>query len=223
MAVRYLDDYHYYWYETLQRSNEENWWERLKTYLQKQETYEVWFEKYKKLFSGPERLTVEVVESKEQYLPNDKFGITVSINLTYPTAEILDAMKSLLQEHQTTRVGTPDFDDCADVFQLASQPDYHTLKVLLDVYDLLNVSEELRPTLYEVGVQLKLSLQSVITHNDSPKDIRDKTTAMNSLVSRYYRWSRELIKNAEEGFFPIYGTIKKPKRNELGFFIHTRN
>lgn len=63
-------------------------------------------------------------------------------------------MKNLLQEHQTTRVGTPDFDDCADVFQLASQPDYHTLKVLLDVYDLLNVSEELRPTLYEVGVQI---------------------------------------------------------------------
>lgn len=223
MAVRYLDDIYYYWYETLQRSNDENWWERLKTYLQKQETYEVWCEKYKALFSGPERLPVELVKSKEQYLPNDKFGITVSINLTYPTVEILEAMKNLLQVHQTTRVGTPDFDDSADVFQLASQPDCPTLKILLDVYDLLNVSEELRPTLYEIGVQLNLSPQSVITNNESPKDMRDKTTAMNSLVSRYYRWSRELIKNAEEGFFPVYGTIKKPKRNELGFFIHTRN
>ena len=223
MTVRHLDDHHYYWYETLQRSNEDNWWGRLTTYLQKQETYEVWFDKYKKLFSGPERLPVEVVKSKEQYLPNDKFGITVSINLTYPTVEILDAMKNILQIHQTSRVGTPDLDDWADVFQLASQPDCLTLKILLDVYDLLNVSEEVRPTLYEVGVQLKLSPQSVITQDDTPKDIRDKATAMNSLVSRYYRWSRELIKNAEEGFFPVYGTIKKPKRNELGFFIHTRH
>lgn len=223
MAVKYQNDIHYYWYETLQRSNEENWWERLKTYLQKQETYELWSEKYKALFSGPERLPIEVVQNKEQYLPNDKFGITVSINLTYPTIEILDAMKNLLQTHQTTRVGTPDLDDCSDVFQLASQPDCATLKILLDVYDLLNVPEESRPSLYDVGVQLDLSPQSVIADNDSPKDIRDKTTAMNSLVSRYYRWSRELIKNAEEGFFPVYGTIKKPKRNELGFFIHTRN
>lgn len=222
MAVRDVDDPHYYWYETLQRSNEEDWWERLKTYLQKQATYEEWYEKYKDLFSGPERLIVGVVENKEQYLPNDKFGITVSINLTYPTSEIVDAIKNLLQEHQTTRIGTPDFDDSADVFQLASQPDCRTLKILLDVYDLLNVSEESKPTLYEVGVQLELSPKSVITDDDTPKDIRDKTTAMNSLVSKYYRWSRELIKNAEEGFFPVYGTIKKPKRNELGFFIHTR-
>lgn len=222
MAVKYLDDPYYYWYETLQRSNDENWWSRLKTYIQKQDTYEAWYEKYKDLLSVPERLPVEIVENKEQYLPNNKFGITVSINLTYPTSEILDALKNLLQEHQNTRVGTPDLDDSADVFQLSSKPDCPTLKVLLDVYDILNVAEELKPSLYEVGVQLDLSPKSVIADDDTPKDIRDKTTAMNSLVSKYHRWSRELIKNAEEGFFPVYGTIKKPKRNELGFFIHTR-
>lgn len=223
MAVKYVNDPHYYWYETLQRSNEDNWWKRLKTYVHKQPTYEVWVEKYKDLLSVPERLPVEIVESREQFLPNNKFGITVSINLTYPTNEILDAMKNLLQAHQNTRVGSPDLNDWADVFQLASIPDCPTLKVLLDVFDLLNVPEELQPTLYEVGVQLDLSPKSVIADDDSPKDIRDKTTAMNSLVSKYYRWSKELIKNAEEGFFPIYGTIKKPKRNELGFLIHTRS
>lgn len=223
MAVKYVEDPHYYWYETLQRSDEGNWWKRLKTYIHKQDTYEQWYEKYQDLLSVPERLPVEIVANKEQYLANNKFGITVSINLTYPSNEILEAIKNLLQEHQNTRVGTPDLDDTADVFQLASQPDCPTLKILLDVYDILNVAEEAQPSLYEVGVQLDLSPKSVIAEDDTPKEIRDKTTAMNSLVSKYYRWSKELIKNAEEGFFPIYGTIKKPKRNELGFFVHTRN
>lgn len=220
MAVRDVDNPHYYWYETLQRSNEENWYNKLKSHLEKVDTYEEWYGKYKSLFSGPTRAPVYIIQNVAQYAPIDQYGLAISIQLAYPASEILESVKNLLKEHQTTHRRRPEFDDWADVFELASQPDCPTLKILLDVYDLLNVADDVKPTLYEVGVQLKLSPKSVITSDDTPKDIRDKTTAMNSLVSRYHRWSRELIANAEEGFFPVYGTIKKPKRNEHGFFIH---
>ncbi len=220
MAVKYIEDPYYYWYETLQRSNEENWYDRMKSNLKQFDTYEAWYENYKKLFTVHAGSPVYVIDDINQYEHNDQYGLTVSIQLTYPANEILDAVKNILKEYQNPHRGRPQLDDLGDIFQLASMADYSTLKILLDVYDLLNVSEELKPSFYEVGVELDLSPKSVIEPGDSPKDIRDKTTTMNSLVSKYHRWSKELISNAEEGFFPVYGTIKKPKRNELGFLIN---
>ncbi len=223
MAVKNLDDPYYYWYETLQRSNDENWNANLKKNLEKLDSYEDWYRKHKALFTGLPRAPVYIIENINQYNPNAKIGLAVSIQLDYPASEILEAVKHVLKEHQTTQRGRLEIQDWADVFEFSSQPDCPTLKILLDVYDELNVPDEVKPTLYEVGERLNLSPKSVITSDDTPKEIRDKTTAMNSLISKYHRWSRELISNAEEGFFPAYGTIKKPKRNEHGYFIHSKN
>jgi hypothetical protein len=219
MAVKYLEDPYYYWYGTLRRSDEANWYDRMKANLKLFDTYEEWYETYKKSFAVHADTPVFVIDDLKQYEPNNQYGLTVSIQLTYPANEILDAVKNLLKEYQSPHRGRLNWDDLGDIFQLSSVADCPMLKILLDVYDLLNVPEASKPTFYEVGVQLELSPKSVIEEGDSPKDIRDKTTTMNSLVSKYYRWSKELIANAEEGFFPVYGTIKKPKRNELGFLI----
>jgi hypothetical protein len=219
MAVKYLEDPYYYWYETLRRSDEANWYDRMKANLKLFDTYEEWYETYKKSFAVHADTPVFVIDDLKQYEPNNQYGLTVSIQLTYPANEILDAVKNLLKEYQSPHRGRLNWDDLGDIFQLSSVADCPTLKILLDVYDLLNVPEASKPSFYEVGMQLELSPKSVIEESDSPKDIRDKTTTMNSLVSKYYRWSKELIANAEEGFFPVYGTIKKPKRNELGFLI----
>jgi hypothetical protein len=219
MAVKYLEDPYYYWYGTLRRSDEANWYDRMKANLKLFDTYEEWYETYKKSFAVHADTPVFVIDDIKQYEPNNQYGLTVSIQLTYPANEILDAVKNLLKEYQSPHRGRLNWDDLGDIFQLSSVADCPTLKILLDVYDLLNVPEASKPSFYEVGVKLELSPKSVIEEGDSPKDIRDKTTTMNSLVSKYYRWSKELIANAEEGFFPVYGTIKKPKRNELGFLI----
>lgn len=220
MNVKYIEDPYYYWYKTLQRSNGANWYDRMKSNITKVDTYEDWNEKYKKLFTSQAGSPVYVIDNIKEYEHNDHYGLTLSIQLTYPANEILDAVKNILKDYQNPHRGRPKLDDLGDIFQLASAADCATLKTLLDVYDLLNVSEELKPSFYEVGDQLGLSPNSIIEAGDTPKDIRDKTTTMNSLVSKYHRWSKELIANAEEGFFPVYGTIKKPKRNELGFLIH---
>lgn len=220
MAVKYLEDPYYYWYETLRRSDEANWYDRMKANLKQFDSYEAWYETYKKYFTVHAGSPVYVIDDIKQYEPNDQYGLTVSIQLTSPANEILEAVKNILKEYQNPHRGRLNMDDLGDIFQLSSIADCPTLKILLDVYDLLNVPDESKPSFYEVGVQLELSPKSVIEEGDSPKDIRDKTTTMNSLVSKYHRWSKELIANAEEGFFPVYGTIKKPKRNELGFLIH---
>ena len=219
MAVKYLEDPYYYWYETLQRSNQANWYDRMKLKLKQFDTYEAWYETYRKFFSVDAGSPVFVIDDSKQYEPNYLYGLTVSLQLNYPANEILDAVKNILKEYQNSHRGRLSADDLGDIFQLSSIADCPTLKVLLDVYDLLNVPDESKPSFYEVGMQLKLSPKSVIEPGDSPKEIRDKTTTINSLVSKYHRWSKELIANAEEGFFPVYGTIKKPKRNELGFLI----
>lgn len=219
MAVKYLEDPYYYWYETLQRSNQANWYDRMKLKLKQFDTYEAWYETYRKFFSVDAGSPVFVIDDSKQYEPNYLYGLTVSLQLNYPANEILDAVKNILKEYQNSHRGRLSADDLGDIFQLSSIADCPTLKVLLDVYDLLNVPDESKPSFYEVGMQLELSPKSVIEPGDSPKEIRDKTTTINSLVSKYHRWSKELIANAEEGFFPVYGTIKKPKRNELGFLI----
>lgn len=219
MSLKNIEDPYYYWYETLQRSDTANWYDGMKANLTKSDTYEEWYRKYNAYFiKNNESSAACVIDSQKQYEASDPYRLLISIQLNYPTNEIVEAVKNILKDQQSFQRSDPDVIDLGTVFQFASNPDCPTLKTLLEVYDLLNV--ESQPTLYDVGVQLELSPKSVIDNEDSPKDKRDKTTTMNSLVSKYYRWSKELIANAEEGFFPVYGTIKKPKRNEFGFLIH---
>lgn len=82
------------------------------------------------------------------------------------------------------------------------RPDVDSLRTILAVWKLRNAPKSKMPTLYEIGVELKLNPTAIIKSDDPPHTKRDKRNVMNATVGRYQRWGKNIILNAALGIFP---------------------
>lgn len=82
------------------------------------------------------------------------------------------------------------------------RPDVKSLRISLDVWDLRHQIP--KPTLYEIGVELKLCPDHVINEKKDVQAVQtDKMNVMNATVSRYLRWAETTMAYIGGGVFPV--------------------
>lgn len=83
------------------------------------------------------------------------------------------------------------------------RPDASSLRTILDVWNRRHPRSDTKPpTLYSIGVELRLQPESVILRTDEPDIVDVKRNVMNATVSRYERWGRNILVNVAQGLFP---------------------
>lgn len=91
----------------------------------------------------------------------------------------------------------------------ASRPDVRGLEWCMKVYEKRKAEPDL--SLYEIGVQLKLNPNAVVTKRMLPKIRAGKINVMNATVSRYWRQALSIIEHVGQGRFPVLAGKKKSR------------
>lgn len=82
------------------------------------------------------------------------------------------------------------------------RPDVKSLRISLDVWNLRH--QQPKPTLYEIGVKLKLCPNHVINDKKDVQAVQtDKMNVMNATVSRYLRRAETTLLYIGGGLFPV--------------------
>lgn len=89
------------------------------------------------------------------------------------------------------------------MYPFFQRPDIRSLKKSLEVLELRMKKKPDRPTLYEIGVALKLNPSAVIKKKDPPATVTAKKNVMNATVSRYEKWGKTILENVSKGLFPV--------------------
>lgn len=89
------------------------------------------------------------------------------------------------------------------------RPDVKSLRISLDVWNLRH--QQPKPTLYEIGFELKLCPNHVINEKKDVQAVQtDKMNVMNATVSRYLRRAETIFLYLGGGLFPV-NKFKEPK------------
>jgi hypothetical protein len=107
---------------------------------------------------------------------------------------------TLLRKHHTRRRGQRTFRESQALYPIAAQFNLHSLKTILDTYELRQKAPNL--TLWEIAQ--KLSLGTKLTTKDTPAEMVHKKSVLSTSASKKLALARRIIDGVGRGVFPAF-------------------
>lgn len=205
------------WYETLQRSDPKRWSRPMRRFLGDAQgrQFEAWWELVSRYFLPPEPFTVVPIDAEEdatgwwQEYGEDPSVKLLYINLHMPNAVLVKEFGLLVRSLSRKKAGRPPIDQTVADFPLARPANALLIRKMLKCHDLhaqnLQRSGKDRRTLYQIGVLAGVSPGYVVRDDgDRSPEAADKRRLMAISTSRMVKRAEALIRNAEQGRFPVY-------------------
>ena len=125
--------------------------------------------------------------------------LVVAIPLALRKRFIIRKFSTLLRKHHTRRRGQRTFRESQAVYPIAAQFNLHSLKKILDAYELRQNAPNL--TLWEIAQ--KLALGTKLTSGDTPAEMVHKKSVLSVAASKKLAAARKIIDGVGRGFFRI--------------------
>ena len=116
----------------------------------------------------------------------------------------------MLRKHHTRRRGQRTFRDSQALYPIAAQFNLHSLKKILDAYDLHQNAPDL--TLWEIAQ--KLALGTKLTSGDTPAEMVHKKSVLSVAASKKLAAARKVIDGVGRGVFPAFSMRKRNSVSE---------
>lgn len=126
--------------------------------------------------------------------------LVVAIPLALRKRFILRKFGALLAKHHTRRRGQRTFRDSQALYPIAAQFSRHSLKKVLDAYDL----HQKAPDLTQWEIAQKLALGTKLTSGDTPAEMVHKKTVLSVAASKKLAAARKIIDGVGRGVFPAF-------------------
>lgn len=124
--------------------------------------------------------------------------LVVAIPLALRKRFITQKFNALLKKHHGRRRGERTFRESQALYPVAAQFNLHSLKKILDTYDLRQKQPEL--TLWQIAQQL--SLGTKLTSGDTPAEMVHKKSVLSVAASKKLTLARRIIDGVGRGVFP---------------------
>lgn len=216
--MNYHVDSYKLWYEFLCRSNVEDWpLDIRETFGVERMTADEWWEENRRKFPETNRYEVAVIENQRDFEPNDQYAFNVVVYFHHPKHRIMKAFEKLVEQQQRVWGVEPskEFPQFADypLHRELSKATIKSLKTTLRVWDAyVEIGIEQRdrgilkkPDLYEVWMRAKTEDSLVfqfVTEEENGPDRALSRAIVRPHISRYLKWAKAIIINAQQGVFP---------------------
>jgi hypothetical protein len=129
--------------------------------------------------------------------------LIVSIPLSFPKRDIDKRLKAILRKNHSRKRGERLMKSSKALYPIGRQFNLHSLKSILDVYDLRTNRQDL--TLWEIAQELRvtstLSEKELNSPRGDPSAVAKKAI-MSVTVSRKLKWAKQIIDGVGRGVFP---------------------
>jgi hypothetical protein len=126
--------------------------------------------------------------------------LVVAIPIALRKRSITRKFNSLLRKHHPRRRGQRTFRDSRALYPIAAQFNRHSLKKILDAYDLRQSQPDL--TLWEIAQ--KLALGTKLTTKDTPAEMTHKKSVLSTAASKKLALADRIIEGVGRGVFPAF-------------------
>lgn len=133
--------------------------------------------------------------------------LVAAIPLALRKRFILQKFNALLRKHHTRRRGQRTFRESQARYPIAAQFNRHSLKKILDAYDLHQAQPELR--LWQIAQ--KLALGTKLTTDDTPAERVHKKNVLSVAASKKLKQAKNIIDGVGRGIFPAFSNDKRDR------------
>jgi hypothetical protein len=130
--------------------------------------------------------------------------LVVAIPLALPKRFIIRKFSALLRKHHTRRRGQRTFRESQALYPIAAQFNRHSLKKILDTYELNQREPDL--TLWEIAQ--KLAIGTKLTTKDTPAEVVHKKSVLSTSASKKLALARRIIDGVGRGVFPAFSMLE---------------